>query len=93
MTNETINPYRAVLEELAQNRGLSGAEELAERAAEFDPERYSAWDMLECPQMGFGVTLDSVLKMSEEEKGRVSRAWGKSLDLGHFTPPEGGEFS
>ena len=38
MPNETTNPYREVLEDLAQSRGLSGAEELAERAAEADPD-------------------------------------------------------
>ena len=38
MTNETTNPYRLVLEDLARSRGLSGAEELAEKAAEVDPD-------------------------------------------------------
>jgi hypothetical protein len=66
-------PYRQVLDELAQSRGFSGAEELAQRAAEVGG--FTPADALENPPAHFGVALDSVLHLTEEEKVRVTDAF------------------
>jgi hypothetical protein len=73
MPNETTNPYRAVLDELAQSRGLSGAEELAEKAAEAVPN-HTPEGILEGTSRNFGHALDAVLDLTDEEKGRVGLA-------------------
>jgi hypothetical protein len=75
---ETTNPYRAYLEELASSRGLSGAEELAERTHEADPH-FTVREILENPGGGFGQPLDAVLGMTEEEKGGLSSAWQETF--------------
>ena len=51
MPNETTTPYRAVLEELAHSRGLSGAEELTDRAAGVAPG-FTPTTILEKPRAG-----------------------------------------
>ncbi len=60
MTEQRTEDYRDVLEDLARSRGFSGAEELARRVAEVDPD-YTARDILEANLGGFGVPLDKVL--------------------------------
>jgi len=52
---------------------MGGAEELAQRVVEVDPE-YSVRGILEAGPGGFGVPLDQVLDMAEEEKVRLSNA-------------------
>ena len=47
MTEETTTIYRTHLEELARSRGLSGAEELAERTHKADPD-FTVQEILEC---------------------------------------------
>jgi hypothetical protein len=61
--------YRDVLEDLARSRGLDGAEELARRAAEVDPD-FSPRQILEA-DVG-GVPLDRVLALTDEEKLRLT---------------------
>ena len=70
----TTNLYREVLNDLAKRRGLSGAEELAEKAAAADP-RYTAEDLLGARLSGYGEALDSVLKTSEAERNLLVRAF------------------
>ena len=77
--NVPPTPYRQVLEDLAHSRGFSGAEELARRTAEVGG--FTTADVLENPPAYFGVALDSVLRLTEEEKVRltdafVSTFWG-----------------
>ncbi len=74
MTNETANPYRDVLEDLARSRGLSGAEELGQRAAELDPG-HTAQEYLEEPPIGFGTKVDRLLNLSDREKVRLSEGF------------------
>lgn len=73
MTNETANVYRETLEDLAKSRGMS-ADELAQRAADLDPE-HTAKEFLERPPGGFGHTLDRILGMNEVERVRLSEAF------------------
>lgn len=79
MPNETTSTaYAMVLEELAQSRGLSGAEELVERAADAEElEDYSAQALLEEPPAGFGPVLDRVLDppLSEPERLLLMKAF------------------
>ncbi len=70
---EQVEDYRDVLEDLARSRGMSGAEELAEKVSAADPA-YSVRDVLEAHQGGFGVPLGKVLNLSGEERVRVSRS-------------------
>lgn len=73
MTNNTTNPYRDVVEDLARSRGMS-ADELVHRAAALDPE-HTPGEFLEKPPGGFGATLDRILHMDREEKRRLSEAF------------------
>ncbi len=73
MMEQRTEDYRDVLEDLARSRGMSGAEELARRVHEVDPE-YSVRDILEAAYGGFGVPLDKVIGATEEEKRRLSDA-------------------
>jgi hypothetical protein len=66
--------YRDVLEDLAISRGLSGAEELAQRAGSLDPE-YTVQGLLENPPGGYGRVLDQILTLSEEEKVRLANSF------------------
>ena len=66
--------YRRVLEDLAESRGLAGAEELAEKAAAVAPG-LTAEEVLENPPGGYGNALDAVLSLSEEEKALISSAF------------------
>jgi hypothetical protein len=72
--NDPDHFYREVLEDLAKRRGLSGAEELAEKAAVLDP-RYTAEDLLGARLSGYGEALDRVLETSEEERELLVRAF------------------
>jgi hypothetical protein len=83
MPNETTTPYRAVLEDLAHSRGLSGAEELVERAAE-GTRGLTAAAILERPPAGYGKSLDAVLRMDDRERGRVAAAFAETF-LGRST--------
>ena len=71
---ETTSPYRSYLEELAESRGLPGAEELAQAAVLADPD-FSVREILENPGGGFGQALDAAISLSEEEKDRLTQAW------------------
>ena len=66
--------YRDVLEDLAKSRGLSGAEELAKQAHALDPE-CSPKRLLTNPPGGYGIVLDRVLALSEEEKIRLANSF------------------
>jgi hypothetical protein len=70
----STTPYRQVLEDLAHSRGFSGAEELAERAAE-EMEGTTPGDVLENPPAYLGIALDAVLRLTEEEKVRLTDAF------------------
>ncbi len=74
MTEQTTTTYRAYLEELALSRGLSSAEELAERAVEADPD-FTVAEILEQGMGGFGQALDAAISLSEEEKTQLVAAW------------------
>jgi hypothetical protein len=75
MTEEHTEDYRDALEDLANSRGLSGAEELARRVVEADPD-YSVRGVLEGNAGGLGEVLDEVLDPppTEEERVRLVRA-------------------
>ena len=85
MPNETTtnhptgNPYRAVLEDLAKSRGLSGAEELAEKAAAADPD-YTPREILDGSFGGFGPALDEVLDLDDKERMRIVAAHLEASD-------------
>ncbi len=66
--------YRDVLEDLAKSRGLSGAEELAKQAHALDPE-CEVRRLLEDPPGGYGIVLDRILTLSEEEKIRLANSF------------------
>ncbi len=70
--------YRDVLEELAASRGFVDAEEVARRAVELDPS-YTVKELLEKPPGDFGIALDAVLHMSEEEKIRVAFVFARTF--------------
>jgi hypothetical protein len=72
MTEQRTEDYRDVLEELAISRGLSGAEELARRVVEVDPD-FTERDILEATYGGFGPVLDRVFDppLTEEERERI----------------------
>jgi hypothetical protein len=72
--NVATTPYRQVLDDLAHSRGFSGAEELAERAAE-EMQGTTPRDVLENPPAYLGVALDTVLRLTEEEKVRLTDAF------------------
>jgi hypothetical protein len=76
MTKQTSNAYRDVLDELAKSRGLSGAEELAEKAADAGPV-HSRKKILDGSSRA-GRALDAVLDLTEEERRRISEAWAKT---------------
>ncbi len=73
---ENISAFRRVLEDLARSRGLAGAEELAEKAAEVDP-RMSSPALLENPPGGYGHALDAVLHLSEDE---ITLVWAAFVE-------------
>jgi hypothetical protein len=91
MTEQRTEDYRDVLEELAISRGLSGAEELARRVVEVDPD-FTERDILEATYGGFGPVLDRVFDppLTEEERERIVQslaAHGRALDLGICNVP------
>jgi hypothetical protein len=59
---------------LAKSRGLSGAEELASKVEELDPE-CSTERLLADPPTGYGRVLDQILELSEEEKIRLAKSF------------------
>lgn len=73
MTEQRIEDYRDVLEELAKERGFSGAEELARRVVEVDPD-YTEREILEATVGGFGQALDKVIALTEAERVRISES-------------------
>ncbi len=75
MMEQRTEGYRDVLEALAKSRGLSGAEDLAERVVEADPD-YTVRGVLEGDAGGFGDALDTILDppSTEEERERLVRA-------------------
>jgi len=75
---EATNPYRAYLEELAESRGLPGAQELAQAAAIADPD-FTTEEILKNPPGGFGQAIDAVFHLSEEEKVRLTDAWRETF--------------
>ena len=74
-------PFAGVLEELAGSRGLSGLEELVARVnAAGHGLRHVEGDLtverlLEWPPLGYGDALEPVLGLSDDERGRLARAW------------------
>jgi hypothetical protein len=75
MTEErTTTAFEQVLTELAQVRGIDSLEELKDklRAAGHDE---TAKSLPENAPGGFGVPLDEVLSLSEEEKQRLANAF------------------
>ena len=70
--------YRRVLERISHTHGFSGAEEVARLAAERDPS-YTAEDLLTSPSGGYGLALDAVLHMTEAERVRLSRGFGRTF--------------
>jgi hypothetical protein len=74
----TREDYRDVLEELAISRGFSGAEELAEEVVKVGPD-YTERDILEAGHGGFGIPLDRVLEMTEEEKVRLTHSLAEGM--------------
>ncbi len=73
MTEQRTEDYRDVLEDLASSRGFSGAEELARRVVEVDPD-YTEREILEAGVGGFGPALSKVIDATEEERVRISNA-------------------
>lgn len=81
---EEANRYREVLDGLARSRGLSGADELAERAAKLSRSapgrRYTRKELLTGSRGGFGTALDRVLGLEEAEMKMLTRAWMDTHD-------------
>jgi len=75
---EPAGGYRRVLERISHAHGFSGAEEVARLAAERDPE-YTAEGLLTSPSGGYGPALDAVLHMTEAERVRLSRGFGRAF--------------
>lgn len=75
---EPAGGYRRVLERISHTHGFSGAEEVARLAAERDPS-HTAEDLLTSPSGGYGLALDAVLHMTEAERVRLSRGFGKAF--------------
>ncbi len=75
MMEQRTEGYRDVLEDLAKSRGLTGAEALARRVVEADPD-YTVRGVLEGDAGGFGEVLDAILDppTTEEERERLVRA-------------------
>jgi len=71
-------PYRAYLEELATSHGLSGAQELARRTHEADPD-FTVREVLTSPRGGFGQAIDIAISLTEEEKDRLVDAWRETF--------------
>ncbi len=75
---EPAGAYRAVLERISTSHDFSGAEEVARLAAERDPS-YTAEGLLTSPSGGYGLALDAVLHMTEAERVRLSRGFGRTF--------------
>jgi hypothetical protein len=78
MKEPQTEDYRDVLEELAKERGFLSAEELAEEVVKVDPD-YTVRDILEAGHGGFGVPLNRVLEMTEEEMARLTHSLAKGM--------------
>jgi hypothetical protein len=59
-------------------RGLPGAQELAQAAATADPA-FTVREILQDPPGRFGRAIDAVFDLSEEEKIGLSRAWAETF--------------
>lgn len=62
-----------MLEDLARSRGMNGADELARRVAEVDPD-YTGRDILEASWGGFGDALEKVINTTELGRERIVQA-------------------
>jgi hypothetical protein len=71
------NALERVVRDLAASRGIIDLDELLERInTESDPRRpLKMKELIDWPRIGFGHHLDAVLHLTDEERGRLARAF------------------